>query len=83
MPRKREEILNEKYIIGLIVYSPTLHLGEIVTKVSEATGIEISVPTICKLLARHGFTGKKVKQVVIFVVLLWHADISHDTFLEI
>lgn len=70
VPRKREEIRkldehHEGYIIGLIINSPTLHLSEIVDRVYTATGIVTSVPTICKLLARHGLTRKKVKQIAL------------------
>ena len=63
-PRKREELRkldshHEGYIIGLILDSPTLHLSEIVTKVYE------SVPTICKLLASHGLTRKKIRRIAL------------------
>ena len=56
---------HEGYIIGLIVNSPTLHLDEIVVMVHETTGVLSSVSTICKLLASHGFTCKKAKQIAL------------------
>ncbi len=70
VPGKREELRkldehHEGYIIGLIINSPTLHLNGIVEKVHEITGVTSSVPTICKLLAKHGITRKKVKQIAL------------------
>ena len=53
------------YIIGLIVASPDLHLSELVEKVQEITGITVHVSTICRLLAEHGFTRKKVQHVAL------------------
>ena len=69
-PRKREELRkldshHEGYIIGLILDSPTLHLSEIVAKVYEITGVLSSVPTICKLLASHGLTRKKIRRIAL------------------
>ena len=53
------------YVIGLIMASPDLHLSELVSKVHEITGITIHVSTICRLLAEHGFTRKKVQHVAL------------------
>jgi transposase len=49
------------YVLGLIVASPDLHLSELVDKVHEITGITVHVSTICRLLAEHRFTRKKVQ----------------------
>ena len=53
------------YVIGLIVASPDLQLSELVSKVQEITGITVHVSTICRLLAEHGFTRKKVQHVAL------------------
>lgn len=53
------------YVIGLIMASPDLHLSELVSKVHEITGITVHVSTICRLLAEHGFTRKKVQHVAL------------------
>ena len=53
-----------KAIIG-IIDSPTLHLNELVAKVFEVTGVVTSVPTVCKLLARYGYTRKKMKLIAL------------------
>ena len=36
-----------------------------VAKIREVTGITASVPTLCKLLAKHGLTRKKVKKIAL------------------
>ncbi len=36
---------------------PELHLSE---KVDEISGTAVSISTLCRLLARHGFTHKKI-----------------------
>ena len=53
------------YVIGLIITSPDLHLSELVSKVYETTGIIVHVSTICRLLAEHGFTRKKIQHVAL------------------
>ena len=40
--------------------SPDLHLKEIVDKVQEITGVSVDISTICRLLAQHGLTRKKL-----------------------
>ena len=53
----------ELYIIGLILHSPTLYLGEIVKLIKDNLGVDLSAATICTLLKRYGHTRKKVRQV--------------------
>lgn len=45
--------------------SSDLQLSELVSKVQEITGITVHVSTICRLLAEHGFTRKKVQHVAL------------------
>ena len=52
---------HELYIIGLIYQCPTLQLQEIAYKVAEISGTEVSISTLCRLLARNGFTRKKIQ----------------------
>ena len=59
-PYKRYDIrkldyYHENYIL-------CLYLSEIVMKVF---GVSVSISTVCRLLAKHGFTRKKVKQVAL------------------
>ncbi len=53
------------YIIGLIMAYPELHLSEIAEKVEEISGTTVSISTLCRLLARHGFTHKKIQHVAL------------------
>ena len=53
----------ELFIIGLVLESPTLYLSELCAQVEDISGIEVSEATICRLLRRHGFTRKKIRQV--------------------
>ena len=53
----------ELYILGLILDSPTLYLGEIVQQIKHDIGIDISASTVCRLLKKHGHTRKKIRQI--------------------
>ena len=53
----------ELYIIGLVLDSHTVYLGEIVQRVKNNFGVDISAATVCRLLKRYGHTRKKVRQV--------------------
>ena len=54
---------HELYILGLIAENPGVNLQEICAKVEEATHVSVSGSTICRVLARNGFTRKKIMQV--------------------
>ena len=45
--------------------SPDLRLKEIVDKVQEITGVSVDISTICRLLAQHGLTRKKLQHVAL------------------
>ena len=53
----------ELYIIGLILDSHTLYLGEIVQKIKCDIGVDLSAATVCRLLKRNGHTRKKIHQI--------------------
>lgn len=63
-PQKRKlDNHHELYIIGLILDCPTLQLSELVDKVEEISGTHVAQSTLCRLLAKYGFTRKTVQRV--------------------
>ena len=56
---------HELYIIGLVLHFPTMQLSELVEKVREMSGADVSVSKMCRLLAKHGLTRKKVQKVAL------------------
>ena len=54
---------DELFIVGLVLANPSMYLQEIRQEVEDVLGTQVSVPTICRVLARHGFTRKKIQQV--------------------
>ena len=52
-------------MVGLVIASPDLQLREIVDKVQEITGVSVDISTICRLLAQHGLTRKKLQHVAL------------------
>ena len=46
-----------------LLISPVLYLEEICREVDEVLGKQVSAPTICRLLAKYGFTRKKVQAI--------------------
>lgn len=49
--------------MGLVLENPSMYLQEICQEVHHATGKQVSPATVCRLLARHGFTRKKIQKV--------------------
>ena len=68
-------------IIGIVLENPTMYLGEVCQLVQEVTATQISPSTICKLLAMHGLSRKKIQQVAIQRSVDYRAqfmvDVSH------
>jgi len=54
---------DEIYIVSLVLENPSMYLQEICQEVYNVLGKQVSSPTICRLLGRHGFTRKKIQQV--------------------
>ena len=54
---------SELYAVGIVLDSPSLYLGEVCQRIQDDLGIEISPPSICRLLKRYGITRKKIRQV--------------------
>ena len=49
--------------MGIVLANPSSYLREICYTVKEATGVEVSGSTVCRVLKRNGFTRKKVQHV--------------------
>ena len=55
----------ELFVVGLLFENPALYLSEVCLMVSQAFGVLISPPTVCRILHKHGLTRKKIKQVAL------------------
>lgn len=55
----------ELFVIGLILENPCLYLSEICEMVERVSSVKISGSTVCRILKRHGFTRKRVRQVAL------------------
>ena len=56
---EHEELL----VIGFLLDNPALYLNEVCQKLFDVTNIMVSVPTMCRIIQRHGFTRKKIQQI--------------------
>ena len=63
--RRKLDDQEELFIVGLILEEPSMYLKELCEKVSEVCGVDVCESTICKILHRHGFTRKKIRQVAL------------------
>jgi len=54
---------HELLILGLLMENPGMYLVEICSKIQEVTGTTVSGATACRLLQKHGYTRKKIRQV--------------------
>ena len=54
---------HELLILGLLMENPGLYLNKICSKIQEVTGATVSAATVCRLLKKHGYTRKKIRQV--------------------
>ena len=58
--------LKSLVLLDLIVLNfPALQLSELVDKVAEVSGTVVSTSTMCRLLASHGLTRKKIQHVAL------------------
>ena len=51
------------YTLCLILDNPGLYLNEICIRIREATNVEVSQATVCRVLRRNGYTRKKQRSV--------------------
>lgn len=61
--RKRLSDTRELYVIGVVFENPGLYLGEICQHVKDVLSVDVSPPTLCRLLKRFGITRKKIRQI--------------------
>ena len=54
---------HELLILGLLMENPAMYLIKICAKIQEVTGTTVSGATVCRLLQKHGYTRKKIRQV--------------------
>ena len=52
--------LHELFIISLICENATLYLGDICSRIAEVTSVTVSPSTVCRTLAKNGYTRKKL-----------------------
>ena len=64
-PKRKLDDYVELLIIGLVLETSSLYLKEMCSKIRNSSGVDVSEATVCKLLHRHGFTRKKIRQVAI------------------
>ena len=50
----------ELLVIGLLLDAPTLYLSEVCQMVLRIAGVQVSPPTICRIIHRNGLTRKKI-----------------------
>ena len=58
---RKLEARDEIFIVGVVLDNPSLYLQEICQDVADVLGKQVSTPTICRVLACHGFTRKKIQ----------------------
>jgi len=57
---------HERFIIGLVLDPPScMQLTELVKQIKEATNTTVDTSTVCRLLARYGFTSKRIQRVAL------------------
>ena len=55
----------EIYLIGTVLENSSVYLDELCLMIHNTFNINVSPPTICRVLRRHGITRKKVRQVAL------------------
>ena len=56
---------HELLIIGIILECPTVYLHELRVVIQKATNVDVSIPTLCRLLKRYGMTRKKIQRIAL------------------
>ena len=54
---------HELLIIALLIENPCLYLHEICELIKEASNLEVSASTVCRIIHKNGFTRKKVQTI--------------------
>ena len=55
----------EVVLVGLLLDNPALYLSEVCQMIKQATGIQVSPSTVCRIIHKHGLNRKKIKQVAL------------------
>ena len=64
-PRESMRVLDhhhELLVIGLVLHQPDMYLREICQFIHSTSGVNVSEPTLCRILRKHGLTRKKIRQ---------------------
>ena len=64
----------ELFVISLVLDRPYIYLQEVCDEVSAEIGVLVSVPTVCRLLKRHGLTRKKIRQIALQRKIQYRAE---------
>ena len=64
----------ELLVIGLLLDAPILYLSEFCQMVLRITGVQVSPPAICQIIHRNGLTRKKVQQIALQILSVYHGD---------
>ena len=67
------------FIICLVLESPMLQLPKLIKKIAKATNTTVSTSTLCRSLARFGFTHKKIQRVALQRSLDFRASFVANT----
>ena len=61
--KRKLDDYEELLLTGLILEQPQLYISEMRQHIHDVIGVEVSNATICRILRKHGFTRKKIRQV--------------------
>ena len=53
---------HELLVIGLVLHQSDMYLREICQSIHSTSGVNVSEPTLCRILQKHGLTRKKIRQ---------------------
>ena len=62
---RKLDSLHEQLVIATVMENPRIYLHEMCKMLKEATRVEVSEATICRVLRRHGLTRKKVRLIAV------------------
>ena len=65
----------ELFVVGFVLHNPCIQQREVCSTICQATGTEVSIYTICRVLKKYGFTRKKYNQLQFKDALCLEADL--------
>ena len=72
---------HELFIIGIILECPTVYLHELCVVIQKATNVDVSIPTLCRLLKRYEMTRKKIQRIALQRSSILRAEFMAHMFL--